>query len=94
MIDKLRSLSKDTLIYGVNTIVGRFLNFLLVPYYTNKFLPEEYGVIALIYSYIALFNVFFSLGLESGYMRFASLKETGTEKENFSNPYTVNAVNS
>ena len=94
MIDKIRSLSKDTLIYGVNTIVGRFLNFLLVPYYTNKFLPEEYGVIALIYSYIALFNVFFSLGLESGYMRFASLKETGTERENFSNPYIVNAVNS
>lgn len=63
MIDKIRSLSKDTLIYGVNTIVGRFLNFVLVPYYTNKFLPAEYGVVALLYSYIAILNVFFSIGL-------------------------------
>lgn len=94
MIDKIRSLSKDTLIYGVNTIVGRFLNFVLVPYYTNKFLPEEYGVVALLYSYIAILNVFFSIGLESGYMRFASQMETGTSKENFSNPYLLNVINS
>ncbi len=94
MIEKIRSLSKDTLIYGVNTIVGRFLNFILVPYYTNKFLPEEYGVVALLYSYIAILNVFFSIGLESGYMRFSSIKETGTDKENFSNPYFLNVINS
>jgi len=94
MIDKIRSLSKDTLIYGVNTIVGRFLNFVLVPYYTNKFLPAEYGVVALLYSYIAILNVFFSIGLESGYMRFASQKETGSDKENFSNPYLLNVINS
>ena len=94
MIEKIRSLSKDTLIYGVNTIVGRFLNFILVPYYTNKFLPEEYGVVALLYSYIAILNVLFSIGLESGYMRFSSIKEIGTDKENFSNPYLINVVNS
>lgn len=94
MIDKLRSLSKDTLIYGVSTIVGRFLNFILVPFYTNMFLPAEYGVVALLYSYIALLNVFFSAGLESAYMRFASQKEIGTERENFSNPYLLNIANS
>ncbi len=94
MIEKIRSLSKDTLIYGVNTIVGRFLNFILVPYYTNKFLPEEYGVVALLYSYIAILNVFFSIGLESGYMRFSSIRETGSDKENFSNPYLINVINS
>lgn len=93
MIEKLKSLSKDTLIYGINTIIGRFLNFILVPYYTNKFLPEEYGIIALIYSYIALLNIFFSAGLESGYMRFAAMNDYGSGKENFSNPYVLNILN-
>ncbi len=94
MIDKIKSLSKDTLVYGINTIIGRFLTFFLVPFYTNKFLPGEYGIVAILYSYIAILNVFFSLGLESGYMKFASSKEVGTEKENFSNPYLITFFNS
>ncbi|HAY33712.1 MAG TPA: polysaccharide biosynthesis C-terminal domain-containing protein [Ignavibacteria bacterium] len=94
MIEKIKSLSKDTLIYGVNTIVGRFLGFFLVPFYTNKFLPEEYGIITIIYSYIAILNVFFSIGLESGFMKFSSTLEVGSKKENFSNPYFIVLANS
>ena len=94
MIDKLKSLSKDTLIYGSSTIIGRFLNFFLVPFYTHKFLPAEYGIVAILYSYIAILNVFFSIGLESGYMKFASTLETGTKKQNFSNPYILVFLNS
>lgn len=94
MIDKLKSLSKDTLIYGANTIVGRFLNFFLIPFYTHKFLPAEFGIVAILYSYIAILNVFFSIGLESGYMKFASTLETGTKKQNFSNPFILVLLNS
>lgn len=94
MIEKLKSLSKDTLIYGVNTIVGRFLGFFLVPFYTNKFLPEEYGIITVLYSYIAILNVFFSAGLESGFMKFYSTQEIGTKKQNFSNPFFLILLNS
>jgi O-antigen/teichoic acid export membrane protein len=94
MLDKIKSLSKDTLIYGTNTIVGRFLNFFLVPLYTNKFLPEEYGIVAILYSYIAILNVFFSIGMESGYMKFASTMEVGTKKENFSDPFLMVLFNS
>jgi len=94
MIDKLKSLSKDTLIYGSSTIIGRFLNFFLVPFYTHKFLPAEYGIVAILYSYIAILNVFFSIGLESGYMKFASTLEKGTKKQNFSNPYIIVFLNS
>ncbi|MDQ3194711.1 MAG: oligosaccharide flippase family protein, partial [Bacteroidota bacterium] len=94
MIEKIKSLSKDTLIYGINTIAGRFLNFFLVPFYTNVFLPAEFGVIAVLYSYIALLNVVFSAGLESGYMKFASTKVIGTEKQNFSNPFLIILFNS
>lgn len=94
MIEKIKSLSKDTLIYGTNTIIGRFLNFFLVPFYTNKFLPAEYGIVAILYSYIAILNVFFSIGLESGYMKFASTQEVGTKKQNFSNPFIIVFLNS
>lgn len=94
MLEKIKSLSKDTLIYGTNTIVGRFLGFFLVPFYTNKFIPEEYGIIAIIYAYIAILNVFFSVGLESGYMKFSSTLEVGNKKENFSNPFIILFSNS
>ncbi|MDQ3020890.1 MAG: oligosaccharide flippase family protein [Bacteroidota bacterium] len=94
MLKKIKTLSKDTLTYGTNTIIGRFLGFFLVPFYTNKFLPEEYGIIAIIYAYIAILNVCFSIGLESGYMKFASTLEVGNKKENFSNPFIILFLNS
>lgn len=87
MLDKIKSLSKDTMIYGTSTIIGRFLNFLLVPIYTNIFLPGEFGIIANLYAYIAILNVFFTIGLESGYFKFASTLEVGSKKENFSHPF-------
>lgn len=82
------------MIYGANTIIGRFLNFFLIPFYTHKFLPAEFGIVAVLYSYIAILNVFFSIGLESGYMKFASTLETGTKKQNFSNPFVIVLLNS
>jgi O-antigen/teichoic acid export membrane protein len=57
MLDKIKSLSKQTLIYGTSTIVGRFLNFILVPFYTNVFPPSEYGIVAVIFAYIAFLNI-------------------------------------
>jgi O-antigen/teichoic acid export membrane protein len=94
MREKIKSLSKQTLIYGTSTIVGRFLNFLLVPFYTNIFPPSEYGVITLVFAYIAMLNIFFSLGFESGYFKFASTLEVGNEKENFSLPFFTIFFNS
>lgn len=94
MLDKIKSLSKQTLIYGTSQIIGRFLNFILVPFYTNIFPPSEYGVIAVIYSYIAFLNIIYSAGFESGYFKFASTLEIGDEKENFSIPFFTILVNS
>ena len=93
MLDKIKSLSKQTLIYGTSTIVGRFLNFLLVPIYTNIFPPSEYGVVTLVFAYIALLNIFYSIGFESGYFKFASTLEVGDEKQNFTHPYVTIFLN-
>ncbi len=81
MRDKLQQLTKDTVLYGLSTIVGRFLNFLLIPIYTHFFLPADYGVLSILYSFIALLNIFFLFGMDSGYLKFAgsedaSLKQT------------------
>lgn len=94
MIDKIKSLSKQTLIYGTSTIVGRFLNFILVPFYTNVFPPSEYGVVAVVFAYIAFLNIVYSFGFEAGYFRFASAREVGDEKQNFSHPFLFIAANS
>ena len=67
----IKSLIKDTAIYGVSSIVGRFLNWCLVPLYTAMFLPEEYGVVTNIYAYVALVLVFLTYGMETGFFRFA-----------------------
>lgn len=94
MLEKIKSLSKQTLIYGTSTIIGRFLNFILVPFYTNVFPPSEYGVVTLVFAYVAMLNIFFSLGFESGYFKFASTLEVGDEKENFSLPFLTILLNS
>ncbi len=94
MLEKIKSLSKETLIYGISTIVGRFLNFILVPFYTNVFKPAEYGIVTLVYAYVAILNIFFTMGFESGYFKFASTLEVGDAKENFSLPFFTILVNS
>jgi len=87
MFDKLKELTKDTAIYGISTMVGRFLNFILVPLYTNIFPPADYGIIQLIYAYMAILNIVFIYGLDSAYLKFASFKDIGDDKDNFSTPY-------
>ena len=65
-------MASDTAIYGVSSIVGRFLNWWLVPYYSFMFLPEEYGVVTNMYAYVAFFLVLLTYGMETSYFRFAS----------------------
>ncbi|MCL6493977.1 MAG: oligosaccharide flippase family protein [Ignavibacterium sp.] len=87
MISKLKELTKDTAIYGISTMVGRFLNFILVPFFTNIFDPNEYGYVMLLYAYIGLFNIIFVYGLDSAFLKYAAFKDIGDDKDNFSTPY-------
>jgi len=69
------------------TVTGRFLTFLLVPFYTNILEPGEYGIVAYLFSLIAFLTIFFSYGMESAYFKYASSRETGTAEQNFSTPF-------
>ncbi|HOV98492.1 MAG TPA: oligosaccharide flippase family protein [Bacteroidota bacterium] len=84
---KLVELGKDTAIYGLSTILGRLLNFLIVPLYANILLPAENGIVANLYAYIAFVFVFYTYGMEQAYMRFVSSLDLGDEKQNFSVPF-------
>ena len=87
IFDKLKQLTKDTAIYGISTMVGRFLSFLLVPFYTNIFHPAQYGIIANIYIFIGIFNIVYVYGMDAAYLKFAGLPTIGNKKDNFSTPY-------
>lgn len=71
-MSRLRELLSDSLVYGLSSVVARFLNYLLVPLYTGVFSPAEYGVVGLIYGSIVFLNVIFTMGLESAYIRYAA----------------------
>lgn len=71
---ELKSVVKDTAIYGLSSIIGRFLNYLLVPLYTAV-LPAGsggYGVVTNIYAYVGLILVILTFGMETTFFRFAN----------------------
>jgi O-antigen/teichoic acid export membrane protein len=87
MLDRIFKLGKEAAIYGLSSIVGRFLNFLLVPLYTNYLATAQYGVVSYVYSYIAFVFVIFGYGMDSAYMRFVSTAEPGEKKQTLSVPF-------
>ena len=70
----IKSLAKDTAIYGLSSIVGRFLNYLLVPLYTMKIAAESggYGIVTNLYAYTALFLALLTFGMETTLFRFSN----------------------
>ena len=70
----LKSLAKDTALYGLSSIVGRFLNYLLVPVYTRVIVAESggYGIVTNLYAYTALLLALLTFGMETTLFRFGS----------------------
>ena len=68
----IKSLAKDTAVYGLSSIIGRFLNWCLVPLYTQMFPPGEYGEVIYIYTLVALALIVLTYGMETGFFRFAN----------------------
>lgn len=67
----IKALAKETAIYGLSSIVGRFLNWCLVPLYVYIFNPAEYGIVSYLYSFTAVALVILNYGMETGFFRFA-----------------------
>ncbi|MDD3688264.1 MAG: oligosaccharide flippase family protein, partial [Bacteroidales bacterium] len=82
MSNPLKKLAGQTAVYGLSSIVGRLLNYLLVPLYTRLFAPEVYGIVTELYAYVTFLLILLTYGLETGFFRFAQ------DKTNFDKVYT------
>ncbi len=74
----LKKLAGETAIYGISSIVGRFLNFLLTPFYTHLVFDQslsQYGIITDLYAYVVFLLIFLTFGMETGYFRFVQDKK-------------------
>ncbi|RZK17114.1 MAG: polysaccharide biosynthesis protein, partial [Hymenobacter sp.] len=67
-----KKLASQAAIYGVSSIVGRVLSYLLTPIYTGHFVAAEFGIVTGLYAYVAFLNVVFTYGLETTFFRFAN----------------------
>jgi O-antigen/teichoic acid export membrane protein len=69
---RIRQLASETAVYGVASIMGRLINFALVPFYTNVLPVDHYGIVILVYTALVFLQIVFTYGMESAYLRFAS----------------------
>jgi len=72
MTSRIRQLASETAVYGISSIVGRLVNFLLFPLYSQVFLPDEYSPIIVLYAAFVFLNIVYQHGMESAYLKFAS----------------------
>lgn len=75
----IKKLAGQTAIYGLSTMVGRLLNYLLFPLHTRLFAPAEYAVVTEIYAWATFLLVIYTYGMETAFFRFAS-QEEGPDK--------------
>ena len=82
MSNPLKKLAGQTAIYGLTSIVGRLLNWFLVPIYLGiaKFTTDQYGIITEMYSYVAFLVVFLTYGMETAFFRYSTLKDHQPKK--------------
>ena len=71
-----KKLASETASYGVSTILGRSLNFLLVFIHTKAFMPDDMGINNKLYSYVAIANIIYTYGMETAFFRFAAEDKT------------------
>lgn len=67
----IKRLASQTMIYGIPTIVGRFLNYFLVPLYTYNIATQDYGVVSELYAYVAFLMIVLTYGMETAFFRFS-----------------------
>lgn len=82
-MSKIKRLAGETVLYGLGSIVPRFLNFLLVYLHTRVLPPEEYGIITDVLAFVAFLNVLYAFGMETAYFRFAT--KPGADERNVFN---------
>jgi O-antigen/teichoic acid export membrane protein len=74
-VGALKRLASQTAVYGIPSIIGRVLNYFLVPLHTHFFNPSAYGIVSEFYAYVAFFVVLLMMGMETTFFRFVNKSE-------------------
>jgi O-antigen/teichoic acid export membrane protein len=82
-MSRIRALAKESLVYGLSSIVSRLLNFLLVPFYSHVFPPADLGIQNIIFAIIAFMNILYQFGFDSAYLRLAADADEAGRKRLF-----------
>lgn len=91
-LSALKKLAGQTAIYGVSSILARFLNFLLTPFYTDVFTQDQYGIITEMYAYVAFLIVFLTYGMETSFFRYSTKEGVNGETAYNNSLYSVTAT--
>ena len=83
----IKKLAGQTAVYGLSSILGRLLNYLLVPLHTYFFLPKEYGVVSEFYAYVAFLVVFLMFGMETTFFRF--IGKSDDKEKTFNQAFSI-----
>ncbi len=76
----IKKLLQHSAVYGVGHIVTRSINFLLLPLYTNVFPRQEFGVVGILFTYIAIMTIIYTYGLDSAFFRFYILEDKNSDR--------------
>jgi O-antigen/teichoic acid export membrane protein len=87
-LSTLRKFAGQTAIYGLTTIVSRFLNFILTPIYVSVYPAKVYGILSTLFSYASLLNALLSFGMETTFFRYLN-KYEGRKEQVYSNSFIV-----
>jgi len=75
-MNPLKKLASEAGLYGLPSILGRLLNYLLVPIHTGVFVREQFGSIGELYAYAAFLNIIYTYGMETAYFRFTTKEKS------------------
>lgn len=70
MLSDIKTLGRESVIYGVSSVLARTLNFLLLPFYTHYLSAQDYGIVASVFAYVAFLNILYYCGMDQAYMRY------------------------
>ena len=85
-MSSIKQLAGQTAVYGLSSVIGRVLNYFLVPYYTRIFSPEQYGIVTEMYAYVAFLIIILTYGMETAFFKFSS------EAENKNTVYSTTLI--
>jgi len=90
----IKTLGKQSLIYGIGTILTRVVTFLLLPLYTNVFTTEEYGIVSLAYAFIGFVMIAYRYGMDSALMKYYIDAEGQDQKTYFTTIFSIQTLTS